>query len=154
MAYYKNPKYQYSLNQGGPLYMKFKEAAGQSWKAGQPVYLADGISLTARGDGHTYPWLGLACADATGVTGTYAQVLVLRGGDVLEMDVYAGGATDAATETMLFQNFACNLTSNETTLDLNTTNDDFGVLIKICNDDATKVHVLPLLANLQYHVGY
>lgn len=156
MAYYSNPQFLTSINQGGPLVRQYKEANSQTFKAGQPVYLnSSGDSLTAvASDGQVL--LGFAKEDATNVTSgnAFITVEVVRPGDEYEIDVYTGGATDAATTAMLGQNFAFDVTSNSAKIDLNDTGHDVMTLQRILNDDATKVAVTFLASCLQYNVGY
>lgn len=154
MAYYRNPRFLHAANQGGALLGKFKEAANQSFVAGEPVYLVtNGDGLTVVADGATNVFLGLAQEDASGTTGTEIQVLIARDGDVFEFDVYDGSTVDAATTAYLFQAFAINTASHETMIDLNTTNDDAVVPIAITATDGTKVAAKFLASTLQYEVG-
>ena len=156
MAYYSNPRFVHSLNQGGPLVRSYQEANSQSFKAGELVYLtASGEALTACADDAVVV-LGIALADANNTTTENAQipVCVLRVGDEVEIDVYQGSSVDAATEAMLGQNFAYEVTSNEGKIDLNDTGHDLMTLQKIVNADATTVLVTFIPTTLQYHVGF
>lgn len=156
MAYYSNPQFLRSANQGGPLVRKYKEANSQTFKAGQPVYLnSSGDALTAvESDGVVL--LGIAKSDATNVTSGHSliPVEVIRPGDEYEIDVYTGGSVDAATTAMLGQNFAFDVTDNSAKIDLNDTSHDAMTLQQILNDEGTKVAVTFLPSILQYNVGY
>lgn len=156
MAYYSNPQFLRSANQGGPLMRSYYEADSQSFKADQPVYLnASGDALTAvASDGVVL--LGFAKKDATNVTtgNILIPVLVVRPGDEFEIDVYTGSTVDAATTAMLGQNFAFDVTSNSAKIDLNDTGNDVMTLQQILNSDGTKVAVTFLASTLQYNVGF
>lgn len=68
----------------------YQEAAGQSYKAGDLVFLSAGLVTVCGADPAKI--LGIAQKDATGVTNAVADVLVIRPGDVFLANFISGKA--------------------------------------------------------------
>jgi len=134
-----------------PISQKYIEAASQDYKAGQFVYASSGNSISHCETGAT-ACLGMATCDATGTTGTSAEVLLAEPYVVFEANV--SHATPASAVTALTQigaKYGLELSSNknyckidDTTnkffhvhelSDKDTVGDQYGrVLVRICSD--------------------
>ena len=71
--------------------LQFPEAASQSFKAGQPVYLSGGKLTVCASDATTI--LGVADADASGTTDTSLPVVLAT-----PMTVFSGASTNAGAD--------------------------------------------------------
>jgi len=74
---------------------KFKEAAGQTFKAGAVVELVAGLVTLC--DDEAARLLGIVQADASGTTSNPINVQVFRPGDFIEMSCIDADATDVDT---------------------------------------------------------
>lgn len=85
----------FTISGASPFKLTFPEAASQSFKAGEAVYLNNGKVTVCANNATTI--LGFAVADATGITDADCEVFIATGDLVLEMNVYHGTAASAVT---------------------------------------------------------
>jgi hypothetical protein len=85
---------------GGDMQDYFVEAAGQTYKIGDLVYInssGDVAIATVTSTLLDTAIAGIAVKDATGVTGAVAHIQVIRSIDIVEMTVYHATASSAIT---------------------------------------------------------
>ena len=89
-----------------------KEAAGQTWKAGAPLKSVAGL-LTIIAEGDVAGIVGVALANASGVTGKKANVCPALNGCIFEAefsDLTDGSNTP--TQAIVFEDFGLNVTGD------------------------------------------
>lgn len=117
-----------TISGASPQIVKVPEAASQSYKAGEFVYLASGKATACADDATTI--LGMAAHDATGTTDADAFVYAANTDTVFEANVYHSTAASAITAiTQVGVNYALQVDSNKAYVDIeDTTNDAFRVI--------------------------
>lgn len=158
--YVGNSVFPYRRYEGGPgdKTTTQVEAASQSWKSGDLIFMNDASNLTICGeDGSSHyltgPIAGQAEKNATGVTGTKVHFAVIRPTDRFFMNVYHGTAASAITaKTQIGDVFAVRHASSRWMCDIET-----GSLEGAGNADAVvKVVGFPLwhpLLNVPVAIG-
>jgi len=128
----------------------FREAATQSYKAGQPVYLASDKVTEVASDGVKV--LGIALTDATGVTDTATYVVPIKPGD--EVEITASAAPAAAN---IGVQYALVVANNVAKLDLTDTTNKVAHVKRLQKTPtgaaSTRVIVSFIDTVLQYHIG-
>lgn len=113
----------------------YPEAASQSFKAGQFVYLASGKVTVCADDATTI--LGMAMQDATGVTDSDILVALAVPENTFEANVYHGTPASAVTAiTQVGVNYALQVDSNKCYVDIEDTSHDAFVVRAISRKDA------------------
>jgi hypothetical protein len=98
------------------------EAAAQSFKEGEFVYLASGKATACASDATAI--YGLALKDASGVTDALIPVAVADNLNEFEMSVFHGTPASAVTAiTQVGSKFALEVVSNEHSVDISNTTD-------------------------------
>lgn len=98
----------------GPVDIReYPEAATQSYKAGDPVYLVAGKVTISDTDQHIW---GIALADATGVTDTKTLVHVVH-----PDQVWVAQSDDATAQANVGNNYGLNLSAGACTIDVGDT---------------------------------
>jgi predicted RecA/RadA family phage recombinase len=97
---------------GIPLRWHFPEAASQSYKAGELVYLSGGKVTVCGNNPQTI--MGMACADASGTTDEDAEVIVATPDQIFEASVYHLTAASAITAvSQVGENYGIEVVSNK-----------------------------------------
>jgi len=116
-----------TISGNSPEILTFPEAASQSFKAGQFVYLNSGKVTACTDDATTI--LGMAVGDASGTTDEDCEVYVANGDTIFEANVYHSTASSAVTAiTQVGTCYALQVDSNKCYVDIeDTSNDAFQV---------------------------
>lgn len=100
------------LSGGNPVRWHFPEAASQSFKAGEMVYLASGKVTVCANNAQVI--LGMACADATGTTDADCEVILATPDQIFEASVYHATAASAITAVaQVGENYGIEVVSNK-----------------------------------------
>lgn len=135
----------------------FPEAASQSFKAGEFVYLVSGKVTVCADDATSI--LGMAAHDASGTTNTNVIVYLAHPDNVFEANVYHSTPASAVTAiTQVGVNYALQVDSNKSYVDIEDTSHDAFVVIGISEKDAVgdvygRVHFQVLNTVAQLTVG-
>lgn len=146
-----------TISGGGGITGVYPEAASQSFKAGEFVYLVSGKVTVCADDAVAI--LGMAAHDASGVENTNVIVYLAHPDNVFEANVYHGTAADAVTAiTLVGVNYALKVVSNKHYPDIGDTGHDAFVIIALSPKDAVgdqygRVHFQVLDAASQLRVG-
>lgn len=105
------------LDGSAPVILHAPEAAGQTYKKGQLVYLVAGAVTVMADDGQVC--LGMVTQDATGTTGTDMEIIIATPVTVFEVNVYHSTAASAVTAaTQIGENYALQVDSNKCYCDI------------------------------------
>ncbi len=115
----------------------YPEAASQSFKKGEMVYLASGKVTVCASNAVTI--LGMALQDASGTTDTEISVLVATDGTRFEGNVYHSTAASAITAITQTDKYAYLLSSNIGYVDIEDTSYDAFVIEKIIGGEGKAV---------------
>jgi len=129
----------------------YPEAASQSFKKGQPVYLSSG-KLTACGNDEVQI-LGIALADASGTTDTSIPVLLATPLTIFEATATSAGSDVQIAVTHVGKHYALYVSSNDVYVDLGDTDHDALKVVDLVDDAGTtngKVLVKVLAAASQF----
>lgn len=119
---------------GGGVTGVFPEAASQSFKAGEFVYLASGKVTVCADDAVAI--LGMAAHDASGTTDANVIVYLAHPDNVFEANVYHGTPASAVTAiTQVGVNYALQVDSNKHYVDIEDTGHDAFVVTGISERD-------------------
>jgi len=118
----------YTISGNSPQVVKVPEAASQSFKAGEFVYLASGKATICADDATTI--YGMAVADASGTTDADCEVYVANTDTVFEANVYhSNGASAVTAITQRGVEYALQVDSEKSYVDIeDTTNKAFTVI--------------------------
>jgi hypothetical protein len=100
----------------------YPEAASQSFKKGQPVYLEAGLLTECASDSTEV--LGIADADASGTTNTWLPVIVAASDTVFAGSTTNAGADVTLAVTHIGKHYALYESSNSVYVDLGDTDND------------------------------
>lgn len=129
----------------------YPEAASQSFKKGQPVYLSSGKLTACASDGTAI--LGVADADASGTTDTSIPVILATPLTVFEAVPTNAGADVATAVTNVGKHYALYVSSNDVYVDLGDTSNDAVKVVALKDDAGTtngKVLIKVLAAASQF----
>jgi len=135
----------------------YPEAAGQSFKRGQFVYLASGKVTACADDAAAI--LGMALKDASTVTDTDVPVALADANTLYEMCVYHGTPASAITAiTQVGVNYALQVDDNKCYVDIEDTGNDAFVVegfspVDAIGDQYGRVFVRVLAAASQVQAG-
>jgi hypothetical protein len=113
---------------------KYPEAAGQSFKQGEMIYLVNGKVTVCADDAVVI--LGMANQDASGTTDTPIEVIVAFDDTIFEMTCYedGGGTNDTIAVTDMSVKYAYEVVSNVACVNTSDTGND--ALVILNNRDA------------------
>lgn len=151
----QNAKVVGTISGNSPEVGYFPEAAGQSFKSGQFVYLNNG-KVTACADDATVI-LGLAVHDASGVEDQDVAVHLANEDTIFEMNVYYDGdgdADDAVDITQVGGEYALVVVSNKCHVDISDTSNKAFLIRRISPRDSAgdiygRVHLQVLASAAQ-----
>jgi len=129
----------------------YPEAASQSFKKGQLVYLSSGKLTACASDGTAI--LGIADADASGTTDTSLPVILATPTTIFEAVSTDGGSDVTIAVTHVGKHYALYVSSNDVYVDLGDTDHDALKVIALKDDAGTtngKVLVRVLAAASQF----
>lgn len=137
--YVGNEVYPYRSFRGGPSgkHTTYVEAASQSWKSGDLIFMNDASNMTICGEdgsGHylTGPIAGQAMGNASGTTGAKVHFAVIRPTDKFIMNVYHGTAASAVTaKTQIGDHLAVRHNSSRWMADIENTAEDGSTAIAV-----------------------
>ena len=110
--------------------MTVTEAASQSFKIGQPIYLVGGKATAVASNG-TVVW-GLALENASGVEDTENDVHVIDSNTILRGNVYHSTAASAVTAVAnLGIKYALYVADNKAYVDIEDTSNDAVVIVSL-----------------------
>lgn len=134
MAFTNNPKVIPSGSGKAGWIASFAEAASQSFKKGEFVYLSSGALTACASDATKI--LGIALEDASGTTGTSIKVQVIEPNDIIKIRV-RNDTTDATCDNAsLGTSYGTIVASNVHYLDINDTTNDALVPVRYETDES------------------
>lgn len=149
MALAPNPKVIASGSGHAALIREYPEAASQSFKAGQLVYLASGKVTACASDATTI--LGIALSDASGTQDTSIPVHVFTPEDIIRIKCHDGTSEVTSDNATLGAAYAIRVASNVVYLDTGDTVNKAFVVVGQEQDASgytkwARVRVLPTVA--------
>lgn len=124
-----------TISGNSPMIRYYPEAASQSFKAGQFVYLSSGKVTVCSDDASSI--LGLAVSDATGVTDSECAVYIANTDTIFEGNVYHSTPASAVTAiTQVGEQYALKVLSNKCYVDIEDTSHDAFQIVSLSERDA------------------